>query len=362
MTSQKTLRWIGLLILFSAFSAGAWYKRFSVVSAGSAKSANESAVVSPVSSAMDANDLLVLRFDNSLNGENGETPTTSTGTSFVPGIVGSAINLPTNNVLTYQSNGNINALEGTCEFWIKPNWNGNDNVARTILQWGDLGGLVIQKDANPNFRMIVNLFRPEGNGYGQYASIADWQINQWHHVAYTWSSSNRFVKAYIDGRLISQGTLNFSLPSISNPTFRIGANLDGSTVIDAAIDELRISDIPRTDAEIAQHFFSAITVTSLTVEPQLLHLFPGWFWTPKLTAVTNLGTMQVSSAGINWTSSNPNAAIVQSAGRIKCLAPGNVTLTANIQNASGSMSILVKAPVLPPEVGPVPASLAAPPL
>ncbi|HEX9004389.1 MAG TPA: putative Ig domain-containing protein [Blastocatellia bacterium] len=361
MTLRKTFRWIGLLILFSALSAGAWYKRFSVVSAGSAKSANESAVVSPVSPAMDANDLLVLRFDNSLNGESGETPTTATGTSFVPGIVGSAINLPANNVLTYQSNGNINALEGTCEFWIKPNWNGNDNVARTILQWGDLGGLVIQKDANPNFRMIVNLLRPEGNGYGQYAGIADWQINQWHHVAYTWSSSNRFVKAYIDGRLISQGTLNFPLPSISNPAFRIGANLDGSTVINAAIDELRISDIPRTDAEIAQHFFSAITVTSLTVEPQLLHLFPGWFWTPKLTAVTNLGTMQVSSAGVNWTSSNLNAAIVQSDGRIKCLAPGNVTLTANIQNTSSSMSILVKAPVLPPEVGPVPTSLAAHP-
>src|ERR1051326_7457403 len=34
----------------------------------------------------DANDLLVLRFDNSLNGEGGETPTTATGTSFQPGV------------------------------------------------------------------------------------------------------------------------------------------------------------------------------------------------------------------------------------------------------------------------------------
>ncbi|MBI1762927.1 MAG: Ig-like domain-containing protein [Acidobacteria bacterium] len=286
-------------------------------------------------------------------------PLQVSGTNFVPGIAGSAINLPVNNLLTYQSAGNINALEGTCAFWIKPNWSGNDNVDRTALMWGFEGGLVIQKDANPNFRMIVNLLRPEGNGYGQYASITNWQANQWHHVAYTWSSANRFVKAYLDGRLVSQGRLNYPLPQISYPTFRIGANTDNGAYLNAAIDELRISDIPRTDAEIAQSFFAAITVTSLTVEPKSLHLFPGWFWTPKLTATTNLGTMQVSSAGVNWTSSDPNTAIVQADGRVKCLAPGNVTLTARLQNASDSMNILVKAPVLPTEVGPVPAALGA---
>ncbi|HMZ20275.1 MAG TPA: putative Ig domain-containing protein, partial [Blastocatellia bacterium] len=358
---KRKVYWAGFLILFCGSLIAVWALRNVSARGVQAGSGTPKTISQHKAAPTDANDVLVLHFENSLTGENGETPAQATGTGFVPGLVGSAVNLPANNVLTYQSAGNINALEGTFAFWIKPNWSGNDNIPRTVMQWGSAGGLAIQKDANPNLRMIVNLFSPQGNGFGQYASISNWQINQWHHVAYTWSSNNRFVKAYIDGLLVSQGTLSNPLPAISSSTFRIGANTDNSTFLDATIDELRISDIPRTDAEIAQQFFSAVTVTSLTVEPQSLQMFPGWFWTPKLTAVTNLGTMQVSSAGINWTSSNPSVAIVQADGRIKCLAPGNVTLTANIQNASASINILVKAPVLPPEIGPVPAALASPP-
>ena len=64
-----------------------------------ARSASSVVISAPAPSAaarvmapFDANDLLVLHFENSLNGESGETPTQATGTSFTPGISGMAVN------------------------------------------------------------------------------------------------------------------------------------------------------------------------------------------------------------------------------------------------------------------------------
>jgi len=368
MTSNRKYLLIGLALVVLPLVVALLYWQGSIVLAAGSKTTNHPAVVaslpSPARKAemLDANDLLVLHFDNSLNGENGETPAQTSGTSFVAGVSGSAISLPPGNLLTYQSAGNINAFEGTVEFWIKPNWNGGDNNTFNIFSWGVAGGLLIKKDPS-TMSFSMNLFNAGGQPeIRAWPNISDWQANQWHHLACTWSNSNKTIKTYIDGQLKLQTSFTMSLPAINASTFRIGGFTTGSSGENIGfIDELRISGLERTAQEIAQHYLSSLTVSSLTVEPQSLHLFPGWFWTPKLTAVTNLGTMQVPSAGINWQSSNPSAAIVQSDGRIKSLAPGNVTLTANIQNATGSMGLLVKAPVLPPEVGPVPASLATPP-
>ena len=74
----------------------------------------------------DVNTLLLLKFENNLNGEQGETPTSATGHSFQAGIQGQGALLPNPNQINYSSVNNINALEGTIEFWMKPTWSGND--------------------------------------------------------------------------------------------------------------------------------------------------------------------------------------------------------------------------------------------
>jgi hypothetical protein len=46
--------------------------------------------------------------------------------------------------------------EGTIDFWIKPSWNGNDNLNHTILSFGYSGGILIAKDGANNPRMMLN--------------------------------------------------------------------------------------------------------------------------------------------------------------------------------------------------------------
>ena len=356
-------RWAGLERRFSfsrvLFTGGLILGAFVI---GGARAGASLSAPAPVAAApADANDLLVLHFDDSFVGENGETAAQSAGANFVTGVLGSAVSLPAGNVLTYPSAGNIDASEGTVEFWIKPAWNGSDFSTINIFSWGVAGGLLLKKDPS-TLGFSLNLFNAGGQPeIRAWPNISNWQANQWRHVACTWSNSNKKAKVYIDGQLKSETAFAMTLPAIANATFRIGGfTTAGPGDNIGAIDELRVSGVARTAQEIAQRYLASLTVTSLTLEPESLHLFPGWFWTPKLMAVTNQGTMQIPATGAAWTSTNPAVAAVGADGRINCLAPGTVTLTANVQGRQDTMSLLVKAPVLQPEIGPVPPSLATP--
>jgi len=353
MTSQKKFRWTSLLILVLILLAGAWYKRLQVASASSAKIANESAFASTVMSPMDADDLLVLRFDNSLNGENGETPTTSTGTSFQTGVSNQGVLLPNPNQLFYASDGNINATEGSFECWLKPTWNGNDGQGHIILQYGAGGGILIGKDGANNMRIILNRFgAAPGGEVGVAFNVGSWVANQWHHIAFTWSNTSKQLAVYIDGTLRGQNSFTINLPAISSSTIQIGGDGAGS-YIQSVVDNLRISNVARTAQEISNRMLEGLTVSTWSLNPAAtaVELWPAWYWwvTPTITASTNVGTLSLPVSAASWASSNASAAIFEtSSGRFKALTPGSAVLTGTLGSAQNSFTINVVSPVLSP--------------
>ena len=75
------------------------------------------------------------------------------------------------------------------------------------------------------------------------------QTNKWTHFAYSWGST--ISKLYIDGTLVDTENANV-YPMMSTMNY-IYMNNWGDTAFSGLIDEFQLSDIQRSDAEIAIH-------------------------------------------------------------------------------------------------------------
>ncbi|MBL8203526.1 MAG: hypothetical protein JNM09_04795 [Blastocatellia bacterium] len=303
--------------------------------------------------------LLVLHLEGNLTGEQSETPTQSSSVLFQPGISGQGVVVDRNSRLTYTSNGNIDATAGTIEIWLKPSWNGNDGQSRTILKYGNNGGMLLGKEGN-NLRLSFNRSSDDGSlELDVLTSIQDWTQGQWHHVAASWSNSEKFLRLYVDGTLMSERSLatTTTLPTIdniTNSTLQIGG--DGiRTPLLATIDEVVISSGPRTSQEIAARMIQNLAITSVTLPPPSpsVRLYPGWsYWKDlRFSAVTsNAGDISLPflAAAISSTPSGI-AETDSTTGRIKAIAPGTTTVRATLNGLSFDIGVEVLTPKKEPQ-------------
>lgn len=200
--------------------------------------------------------LLTLEFNNSLLGVEGESPNSQIGISYNSGILGLGIVVDDQAELSYESDSNINHSAGTIEAIVKSNWSGNDNVNHALFSWGQAGGMLIEKDVNGYFKVIINRYGHDGSGseiLAEYGINNNWQANEWKHVAITWTST--VVKLYIDGEEKKAAISNYSLPQIGADNIFVGSD-NLSKTWDGVIDEFYISDFAKTSFEIRNFYDS----------------------------------------------------------------------------------------------------------
>jgi hypothetical protein len=302
----------------------------------------------------DGHTLLLLPFDDVLTAADGESPIQASGLTFEAGIAGSGVLVDGADRLDYATAGNFGSTAGTVEFWIKPRWNGNDHDPHFFFTIGD--ALQVVKDGGDNLRFVLG--SEDSEAYQGY-NLGAWVANEWHHVAVTWRVPGR-LNTYVDGvPRISHPTAPGDLLSSIPAALTIGSQ-NGSLQANAVIDQLRISDIARSDAEIAQSYAAGPTVLRLTLQPITAEPFETWRQTPKLIAVTNTGTLEYPASVATWSTSNPAVATVDAAGLITAVAGGTATITAEFGGVQGTLDLAVKAPKLPPTFEPIPAYLATP--
>jgi hypothetical protein len=307
----------------------------------------------------DANTLLLLHFNNTLTGAQGEIPTQATGVTYEAGIFGNGAHFGTGNQVYYASANNILAAVGTLEFWIKPKWNGGDGQGYVVLRWAIGGGMLFFKDGGNYWRSLFNRFGDGGNpevGTGINIS-AEWQANVWHHCAFTWDSDS--LKLYVDGTLRTASRVTSPLSTIAETTFQLGGE-NFNFYLNAVLDELRLSNIERSPAEIRASYLAGISVSGLTIQPDQIELLETWRITPKLLASTNMGTMNLPPSAAQWSSDDPGVATVDAAGRITAIAAGQASVTASYQGVQAQTRVNVNAPVLPPQIEPIAPYLATP--
>jgi hypothetical protein len=183
---------------------------------------------------------LLLHFDGDYEGTDGEIGTVI-GATFATGKYGSGVTIDSADTLTYPTAGNMNRSEGAIEFWLRPAWNGNDGISHTFFEVGNgwSNRMRIMKDGGNYLRFMV---WDEITEYGANYYVGDWKAGEWHHVSATWTGTN--IALFIDGVQRASDAIS-NLPSELADTIFIGSTIWQDQQADAAMDEFRISDIPR---------------------------------------------------------------------------------------------------------------------
>ena len=308
---------------------------------------------------VDANTLLLLRFENTLNGEQGETPVQNVGVSFESGVLGQGILVDGSDLLQYATAGNFNMPAGTIEFWMKPRWGNFDNNQRVFfsLGFGPNSDFVLFKDRASNFRFIINADDSEANHF----SFDFWTAIQWHHIAITWTVPGRMI-TYIDGiERINHASTSQDVLSPIPSSLNIGSrSVQNNLQPNVVIDELRISNIARTPAEIKARRLDALTIQNLSINLVTRDLWKTWRIPVTIRANTNMGTVSIPVTPSTLSSSDPSVLMVTADGQIVGVGPGTAQLTATFNDVHASLSINVHAPLLEPRIQTISNYLATP--
>ena len=195
----------------------------------------------------------LFHYDNSLASTSGIAPKQSVGTSFVPGKWGSALAIANAGILSYPASGNVSFADGTIELWAAPTKNGTDPIYsqhdHTLFRYTAANGdqLVFSESAHGGFyagTIIGNTYT--GVGGIQIASLT---AGIWHHVAFTYSKANSRRRMYLDGALVGESGVAFSMPAADGTSFTIDSDPYGNASA-FLVDELRISSDEKTAAQI----------------------------------------------------------------------------------------------------------------
>ncbi|MFD2600747.1 LamG-like jellyroll fold domain-containing protein [Flavobacterium suzhouense] len=146
---------------------------------------------------------------------------------------------------TYQ--GMSGSAARTIEAWVKIPTD-NPTTQTVIADWGNMA----VNGQRFTFNVLNNNLRIEigGGGITYTSSLAD---NTWHHVAVTYDptqATNKYT-LYVDGLPGATGNITTATISTAAGPVRIGRRIDNTGSFKGTIDEVRIWDVARTQAEIA---------------------------------------------------------------------------------------------------------------
>ena len=200
------------------------------------------------------NQLDLFHFDGSLGSTSGLTPAKSVSTTFARGRWGNAVGIGTGGNLAYPAGGNLSLQDGTVEMWVSPLWDGSNPVYRQALQvffqyyWGpsDASQLVLALDNSGG------IFAGAGPGVGVLggaSTVIAWKAGDWHHLAFTYSTTRGRLRLYVDGVLANEIDTAIQIPSSGSPNFTIGGDSFGHAG-SFLIDEVRISGSEASSAQI----------------------------------------------------------------------------------------------------------------
>lgn len=220
--------------------------------------------------ANDSNTLLLCHFNNNYTCVDDEAGSYS-GTSFEPGKFRQGVLFNDTDTLIYSTTNNLDTNQGTIEFWIKPYFNASAGGSnRDFVDLTD--------DASPwdnefyiyfiGSSKVVRFMVADYNADTRHVQqdISSWQIGEWYHVAAVWDldsnvSGDNYMELYINGS--NAGNVYYDTDSNivldGTPTnISVGSWPDGSGNSNSTIDELRISNIPRSFSEINQSYQNGI--------------------------------------------------------------------------------------------------------
>ncbi|MFZ0828944.1 MAG: LamG-like jellyroll fold domain-containing protein [Verrucomicrobiia bacterium] len=294
---------------------------------------------------------LLLHFDGTANGVNGETPTLAQNLSYATGKWGSCLALPAGGRLQFSKTNNLQLDQGTIEMWVALRADGTNPVYSTrdhvLFQYRSPNGDFMQIDQSGSSQILYAGGNVNGQWESAYSSLggmSGWKAGDWHCLAFTYSSALSIMSFYVDGVLTaSNNEGHYLAPDAGGGSFAIGGDVYGNDA-DYLIDELRISGRMADAAEIAARARRTdapqpnevwLAVTNAPTGAQLVFEF-----TP--VSVTQTGAVCQSSAlawnGIPITNPQPPSTL---------LAVGATSVSLAVQTASNTTCAYAVGEALP---------------
>ncbi len=188
--------------------------------------------------------------------------------NYTQGKIGQALKINNSRIIEYPSYENAFARKGTIEFWIKPEWDGDDNKNYPIMSICQTFQL-IKHEANAIVAVLTNDNWTDNRII--FGSTAAWNAGEWHHIALTWDVTKNMT-LYLDNVKQMTVALNdYNIYFENRQPMIIGSSLyNRNSNINASFDEFRISKIARSDAQISLDYSS---VTPLIVDDNTTVMF-----------------------------------------------------------------------------------------
>ncbi|MBI2105720.1 discoidin domain-containing protein, partial [Candidatus Woesearchaeota archaeon] len=142
----------------------------------------------------------------------------------------------------FSSTNNMNETLGTIEFWIRPEWNGNDGTQYYLFdtaQSATVNRISLIKDTDDWLRMAV--YDTGGTLHTLSYNISNWTAQDFRSVAVNYNFSAAAMEMYINDELVNS-TSETSFSVTLGTAIIIGNNRDLNAAANATIDSFRISD------------------------------------------------------------------------------------------------------------------------
>ena len=126
------------------------------------------------------------------------------------------------------------------------------NVTSNPGKWTGAGGVVFKQDAyqwcvKKEGVLWFGIWGARLESVGKFDFLD--KLHEWHHTVVTFKGKNKETKIYVDGKMVITGNVNESVDETATPLY-IGFKGDGNHYFEGIIDEVHISNVVRTQAEI----------------------------------------------------------------------------------------------------------------
>jgi hypothetical protein len=150
-------------------------------------------------------------------------------------------------------------------------------VASDPIGWGPgasgAGGIVFKQDAYQwdvhgelNGTLWFGIWGARLESTGNY--LFSEHVDEWHHTVLTFDGESQNAKIYVDGELNTEGIVSESVDPSAQPLY-IGYKSDDDVYFHGVIDEVRISDVVRTEEEIKEMIEKSLSVQPVGKLPAL---------------------------------------------------------------------------------------------
>lgn len=168
-----------------------------------------------------------LAADGNLKSSSGLKPTSTKGVSYVSGRFGKAFVSPDDGV-SFSAKDALDLRQGTIEFWVSPLKSGSSSEYKQIrifLSYKASNGdeLVIWQVENGIICVAQWINGVYMSAYSGLGNMHGWKAKSWHHIAYTYSEKQNFMRLYLDGKPVADTNEGmYKVPRVAATTFTLG--------------------------------------------------------------------------------------------------------------------------------------------